>query len=278
MTTEPSVHSHSATQPSASVPAKFLDFLGRKYAGRPLTAQELAIIQETWAMALVSTKGSARTIEEIVSAHATFTDPLRVRINYVRVIIHNTLKKMGGPVPPELLWAENPHFVVRIDGIYRKTPYAYSWPRVITHDIKTGTVSTQSSDVVRVAMLAPQGWGADGHPVNTTDIPLARFASKSSTVIAQETRAACKKYADEIKDRDHADNRKQKANLEQRIRRLQSELAELDKTLAIQNADEQACAEAITTRAHERARQRGIPASDHSRAQKSNPEPREARP
>lgn len=210
-----------------AVPAEFLAFLGRKYAGRMLTEQELSIVEETWAMALVP-KRSMQSIEEIATAHVKRgIDPLLERLTFVSGVIRDTLDKLTGEVPPELQWAASGRNL-RILGIYRLARSG-GVPREITADIRSGKAAVEKADLVRVVTgLSSVQFG----------VPLASL-SNNPTAIAQATRAACKAHAEQLQADAFRAAKMERVDLTSRIARLQSELVELNEKIAVHAADEQ---------------------------------------
>jgi hypothetical protein len=230
------------TQPSRPT-EDFIDFLGRKYAGRQINVLESQLVAETWAMAMATRKAGPPTIEEIAATHVTFTDPLLDRVLFVRGVISDTLKKMSGEVPPGLRWAVDGRRGLRIAGIFRTNGHRGT-DEDITGAIRSGKTAVRQTDTVRVGTTR----GSYGSTMVTANLILADLSS-SPTVVAQATRKACKAHTENLAGEEYAAAKRNQVALAEQIAALQAELAALDETLASTDAKRQARADEIAARA-----------------------------
>jgi hypothetical protein len=206
---------------NAPITLKFLDFLGRTYAGRPLSEAELLIVHETWAMAQVPQKTGAPSIADIVKTHTMFTDPLLDRVQFVQKVIFRTLRKITGETPPELEWVLGSIVNIQIVGIRRPRTVFPEHFIDVAADIRSGKTDAELTDVVRVLITRHATV-----KTQTVDIPLSTLASSNSTDVAQVVRAVCRKHAAKLDaETAQADVR---ADLEQRIALMQEELRSMD--------------------------------------------------
>ena len=243
------------------VPTEFLNFLGRKYAGRTLTEQELSIVEETWAMATVVPKRRALSIEEIAtSCIKRGSDPLLDRLILVSGVIRGTLDKLTGVVPPELKWAASARNL-RIVGISRPGGYG-GIPRDISAELRSGKLIIENTDFVLVT--TGQTTAA---PVY---IPLDTL-SNNPTAIAQSTRAAFKAHAEKRRGEAYVKSKDERSALKIRIAGLQNELVELNEKIAAQAVEDQAQYDATMARAKVQAEERAA-ASAARRAEQQDAE------
>lgn len=238
------------TKTQTTLSAKFLDFLGRTHAGRPLNDVERLIVEETWVRAAMLPKASAPTIIEIATAHAKFGDPLLERVTFVREVIHNTLQKMSGEVPPELAWASHLYPKIVLGGIRRTEGYS-RYSQNISYEIERGQLVPRDSDCVRVIIIK----SSNGRLDVTTDIPLSSLSS-SSTIVAQMTRAACKRHAAKSEAEAFTAAKKGRGELAAQIAELQRKLTDLDELVAVKAAEERVRADEMTARARVKAAER----------------------
>lgn len=192
-------------------PEKFVNHILKTVADPNADTENIrAVIEAVWIK--TRTQVEAKNVNDVVLDYVASSEALEAKVQRVRRVIANTLRKRNLPVPPEFSWASYGQGGVSVKGVYRKkTAFGKELTKV------KDTNSAPDNFFVVVELNSVFG------KQPTANIPVQWF-SFSDGELSKMVRNRVRAIARENENREIGELKKQRAAKERELQKLDSQL------------------------------------------------------